>query len=284
LIIRRVNCSTYSNGYRIIKDDCLLLIAHCPLPIANCLLPIAHSTRIYSFTFISMRTVKTLKTFFSFFLILVTIQFLSSTCVFPQISIATDFSVLRNFKKDQRFWSIGQSVQGHFHITPRDGAYIMFSYYTIGKFSNQLVAKAKSIGINPQQFNFFSNAQMRLRHLSIGWKRYLKGAYNSDGTWNLYGFAGFGLMMGKMINTYDRLIDTSMYNTPSNPINGSGSFTRLTLDLAGGWEIPVGGDFYLYIEGRAWVPASDYPSEYLLVNDHAPLIATLHFGLRILFD
>jgi hypothetical protein len=226
-----------------------------------------------------MRTVKT----FPFFLILIILLFLSNKNAFSQISIATDFSVLRNFKKEQRFWSIGQAVQGHFHLTLRDEAYAIFTYYTTGKFSNRLVAKAKSTGTNPQQFNFFSNAQMRLRHFSIGWKRYLKGAYNSDG-WNLYGFAGFGLLGGKIINTYDRLIDTALYNTPSNPIMGSGLFKRLTLDLAGGWEIYVGGDIYLYMEGRAWIPASDYPSEYLLINDRAPLIATLHFGLRILFD
>jgi hypothetical protein len=227
-----------------------------------------------------MRTVKT----FPFFLIIITLLFLSNTSTFSQISIATDFSVLRNFKKEQRFWAIGQAVQFHFHFTPRDGAYAIFTYYTTGKFSNRLAAKAKSTGTNPQQFTFLSNAQMRLRHFTIGWKRYLKGAYNSDGTWNLYGFAGFGLMGGKIINTYDRAIDTSLYNTPSNPIMGSGLFKRLTLDLALGWETHIGGDIYLYMEGRAWIPASDYPSEYLLINDRAPLVATLHFGFRILFD
>ena len=242
-----------------------------PLPIAYCLLLI---------TFITMRTVKT----FPFFLILITLLFLSTSNSFSQFSIATDLSVLRNFKEEQRFWAIGQSVQGHIHIAPRDGAYAIFTYYTTGKFSNRLVAKAKSTGTNPQQFNFFSNAEMRLRHLSIGWKRYLNGVYNGDDTRNLYGFAGFGLLWGNIQNTYDRLIDTALYNTPSNPIMGTGSFKRLTLDLAGGWEIHVGGDIYLYAEGRVWIPASDYPSEYLLVNDRAPLIATLHLGFRILFD
>ena len=231
------------------------------------------------FTFIHMRTVK-----ISSLLMIAAILILGGTSALAQFSIATDFAVLRNFKKEQRFWAIGQSVQGHFHITPQDGAYVMFSYYTTGKFNNRLVAKAKSIGTNPQQFNFVSNNELRLRHISIGWKRYLKGTSHIDGSWNLYGFAGFGLMWGNISNVYDRLIDTALYNTPSNPIMGKGNFKRLTLDLAGGWEIHVGGDIYIYADGRVWIPASDYPSEFLLVNDRAPFITTVHLGLRILFE
>ena len=218
------------------------------------------------------------------FLIIISLLLLSNLYSFSQFSIASDLSVLRSFKKEQRFWSVGQSVQTHFHFSPHDEAYFMFTYYRIGKFSNRLTANAKSTGTNPQQFNFISNAQMRIRHFSVGWKRYLKGSYNSEGAWNLYGYAGFGIILGKIINTYDRSIDTSLYSTPSNPVMGSGLFKRLTLDLAGGWEILLGGDIYLYIEGRAWVPASDYPSEFLLVNDRAPLFATLHLGIRILID
>lgn len=199
-------------------------------------------------------------------------------------SIATDLSFLRSIRKGQRFLAVGQTVHGDFHFGSRDGLTVLFSYYTLGKFKNQLAATAKSAGTVPQQFNFISSAQMRIRHISIGWKRYLKGTFNMDGGWNLYGYAGFGLLIGQATNVFDRSIDTSLYNTPANPLNGTGKFKRLTFDLGAGWEIPIGIDIYFFTEGRAWIPTTSYPSNYLLVNNSAPLIATLSAGIRILFD
>ncbi|MBL7744340.1 MAG: hypothetical protein JNN00_12765, partial [Chitinophagaceae bacterium] len=57
-----------------------------------------------------------------------------------QFSLATDVNVLRSFKKDQRFWAIGQTVHGHFHFTTKDGAYAWISYYSNGQFRNDVVA------------------------------------------------------------------------------------------------------------------------------------------------
>ena len=109
-------------------------------------------------------------------------------------SIATDLSFLRSIKKGQRFLAVGQTVHGDFHFGSRDGLTVLFSYYTLGKFKNQLAATAKSAGTTPQKLNFISSAQMRIRHISVGWKRYWRGAFSIDGDWNLYGYAGFGLL------------------------------------------------------------------------------------------
>jgi len=185
-------------------------------------------------------------------------------------------------KKEQRYWAVGQTVHIHIHFSPKDGMYTWISYYSEGKFSNDLSASAKLPATIPQQINYVNNAVMRFKHFSVGWKHYIKGAYNTEESWNLYGYAGFGLLLGRVINTHSIAIDTADYFVPVR--NGEANFKRLTLDLGLGWETYLGGDLYFYTEGRLWVPTTDYPSKYIFVNKNAPLVATLNFGLRILFD
>jgi hypothetical protein len=199
-------------------------------------------------------------------------------------SIATDLTFLRSIKKGQRFWVVGQTVRGDFHYGSRDGLAVSFSYFTLGKFKDHLTATAKSAVTIPQKFNFNSSARMRIRHISIGWKRFVYGSFNADGTCSLYGYAGFGLLLGQVQNTYDRPIDTSSYNIPERPLSGTGKFKRLTFDVGAGWEIPMGIDIYFYTEGRVLIPTTSYPSNYLLVNGSAPLLATISAGIRILFN
>ena len=200
----------------------------------------------------------------------------------PVLSIATDLDLQHSFKKEQRYWAVGQAVQFQFHFTPEDGAYTWISYYSVGKFSNDLTAPAKLPATNPQQIDYRNNAEMRFKHFSVGWKHYLKGAYNNGDSWSLYGYAGFGLLLGRVINTHSVVIDTALYNVPVR--SGKANFKRLTLDLGLGWEINLGGDIYFYNEARVWVPTSDYPSKYIFINKNAPLVASLNFGIRILFD
>jgi hypothetical protein len=211
---------------------------------------------------------------------------LFSVVAFSQIqySIATDLSGVRSFKKDQQFNSIGQTILAHFHFTPKEGAYIWYGYSAPGKFKNNFQATAKSPATIPQALDFKSYSQISFHSLSIGWKHYLKGAYNSTESWSLYFTAGFGLVSGKVKNTYTVAKDTSKYSFPANPVDGDGKFKRLTFDAGLGYEIPIGMAIYLYGEARAWIPASNYPSKYLFVNDNAPFIGTANIGLRILFD
>jgi len=206
------------------------------------------------------------------------------TTVFPQttnFSLASDVSILHSFKKDQRYWSIGQTVHFHFHFTPKDGAYAWVAYYSNGKFSNNINATAKSTVTVPRQVSYRNNAELLFKHISLGWERYLKGTFDAEKGWNLYGYAGFGLMLGHVVNTHSVSIDTAIYTVPVLP--GRANFKRLTLDIGLGIEFPVGGDIYLYLEGRALVPTTDYPSQYLFINKHAPFTGAANGGLRILF-
>jgi hypothetical protein len=198
-----------------------------------------------------------------------------------QFSIATDLGLQRSFKKGQQYWAGGHTVQAQFHFTPKAGAYAWMSYYTNGKFSNEVTATAKSAVTVPQQINYVNNAVMRFKQISIGWKKYLKGTFNTEEGWNIYGYAGFGLILGRVENTHSVSIDTGVYKVPVRV--GKANFKRLTLDLGLGWEIPLGADVFLYAEGRAWIPTTDYPSKFIFVNDNAPLVGMINAGIRILF-
>ncbi len=123
---------------------------------------------------------------------------------------------------------------------------------------------------------------MRLKHLSLGWKHYLKGRFDAEEGWNLYGYAGLGLLLGRVANTHSPQVDSSIYDLPVQ--SGSAKFKRLTLDLGAGWEIPIGAAFFVYVEGRVWVPTTDYPSAHLFVNSKAPFVGIATAGVRILFD
>ena len=215
---------------------------------------------------------------------------LLTICAFSQIvfsqtrvSIETAVSFQRSFKKDQRFWAFGQDVIINWHFTPRSGAYASVSYYSNGNFKNHLSATAKSSATSPQEIFFINKAKLRLEQISFGWKHYFIGTNDAETGWNVYSITGFGLIFGKATNNYSATIDTSLYNAPQRPVDGSGHFKRLTLDLGLGWEIPLGGDIYFYSEGKVWIPTTEYPSKYLFVNNNAPLTAMGSAGLRILF-
>jgi hypothetical protein len=199
----------------------------------------------------------------------------------PKFSLATDLGLQRSFKKEQQFWSFGHTVQGQFHVDPKDAVYAWLSYYKQGSFSNQLTATAKSILTNPQLVNYTNNASMSFKEVSIGWKKYLKGTYNTD-KWNIYSYAGFGLVFGNVSNVHSVSIDTGLYKVPVR--SGSARFKRLTADLGLGYEIHLGASIYFYNEARVWIPTSDYPSKYIFVNSHAPLVGMFNVGIRVLFD
>ncbi len=195
--------------------------------------------------------------------------------------MATELSLQRSFKKEQRYWAVGQTVHLHFHLNAKDGVYAWISYYSDGKFSNELTATAKSPFTTPQLVNYRNDAEMRFKHISLGWRRYLKGSFNSE-KWNLYGYAGFGLLLGRVFNTHSVPLDTSVYFVPVR--SGKANFKRLTFDLGFGYEAHIGGDIYFYTEGRALIPTTDYPSKHLFVNNNAPFMGTVSAGVRILFD
>jgi hypothetical protein len=215
-------------------------------------------------------------------IILISWAFSLSAAAQVKFSLATDFSVQRSLRKEQQYWSFGQTVTTHFHFTPKDGAYAWLVYYSNGKFNNNLTATAKSAAITPQQISYRNNAALSFRQVSVGWRHYFAGDAVSEEKLSVYGYAGFGLMLGKVINAHSQNIDTSDYQVPV--LAGTANFKRLTIDLGLGAERPIGGDVYLYAEARLYVPASDYPSRYILINNNAPLAASANIGFRILFN
>ena len=217
----------------------------------------------------------------SFFITIAILCSLGLAAQPARFSFATDLGLQRSFRKDQRYWAIGHTVHGHFHFTDRQGLYGSFAYFSAGRFRHQFTATAKSATTTPQNFSFHNNTEMRFKLISLGWKQYVRGRYNVSDNWNLYGSAGFGLMLGRVTNEQDPAVDTSLYEVPV--YRGMAHFKRLTFDLALGWEVPIGGEVYFYTEGRLFVPTTDYPSRHLLVNENAPLAAAAVAGIRILF-
>ncbi len=207
---------------------------------------------------------------------------LAASAQLDGFSFSSNASLLRSFKKDQRFIVLGATSQGHFHFSPRNEAYVWFSYFTNGKFTNkEVIATAKQPATVPQQIAYSNKANMRLRHLSIGWKHYVKGTYKIEKGYSLYTLAGLGVLFGSVTNTHSQYIDTAAYNVPVLP--DKGAYKRLTLDLGVGWERPLVGDFYVYAEAKALLPTTDYPTNYLFINNKAPISASVATGLRILF-
>lgn len=169
-----------------------------------------------------------------------------------------------------------------FNFTPTDALYGWISYYSDGRFANnQLVATAKSALTIPQTVTYNNAATMRFKQLSFGWKKYLAGACNTE-TLNIYGYGGFGLILGRVDNRHSIAIDTNDYIVPVR--TGKANFKRLTIDLGLGTEFHLGASTYVYVEGRAWLPTSGYPSKYLFANNNAPLVGMFNVGLRFLFD
>jgi hypothetical protein len=204
-------------------------------------------------------------------------------CAHAQIrlSFSTDLSLLRNFSPRQKFWSLGETVQMNFHFNQKQSAYVWINYYTPGKFKNNFTATAKSSNTSPPTMPFKATARWRSNEVSLGWKHYFRGSFNAETGYNLYSTAGFGLMFTKVENNFTPAIDTGLYNAPT--LAGNSEFYRLTIDLGGGVEFPIGGNFFLYGDVRTWIPTSDYPSPYLHSNKNVPLPLMISLGMRILF-
>ena len=201
-----------------------------------------------------------------------------------KFSIATDLSVLHNFGRQQPFTVAGQTIHTEWHAEEKNTFYAWFTYHRNGSYSKSLTATAKVITTQPQTISFSNNAEMRLRQLSLGIKKYLVGSYKKTERFNLYGAAGFGLIMGKASNNFSVPVDTLRYTVQNNVISGSGNFKRLSFDLTAGWEMPVAYEIFVFSEMRIHIPTTDYPNNYLLKNTGAPFLGSINFGMRILFN
>ncbi len=122
---------------------------------------------------------------------------------------------------------------------------------------------------------------MRLKQFSAGWKKYILCYEEAETGINLYGYAGFGLVLGRIVNTHSTGIDTALYNVPV--LSGRANFKRLTIDPGIGIDKYLGADIFIYSEARVWIPTEGYPSRYIYVNNRAPWAGMFSVGLRVLF-
>jgi hypothetical protein len=208
---------------------------------------------------------------------------LASTQCFaqPRISIATDLTFVRNFSPEQQFWAIGQTVQGGFHFSKKETAYVWMNYFINGKFSVDRIATAKS-GTAPDTIAYTAKSIWNPREVSIGLKHYWKGAFDDQHQWNLYSITGFGINWTNVETSFVPAFDTAHYGYLA-PISGVGEFTKLTFDLGVGAEMSVGGNFFVYGDVRMALPASHDPSPWTANNTNVPLALMIGFGARILF-
>jgi hypothetical protein len=218
-----------------------------------------------------------------FVLLIFTFLFLNTSQAQEGFSIATDFSLLRSISKNQGFFAIGQTIQGNVHFTNSESAYAWLSYYTNGNFKNTLTAIAKDPTSNPRNINYTSSSKLSYQQVSIGWKHFFVGGAESESAYTIYGLAGFGLVAGKIENTWDKSIDSANYIFELRAIEGSARFKRLTLDVGIGSEARLATSIYLYADLRTWLPASNFPSPYLY-NNSLPRVIIASTGLRILFN
>ncbi len=201
-----------------------------------------------------------------------------------KFSFATDASLLRNFDGKQPFTVFGQSIHAQWHMDDLSTIYSFLTYHLDGKYKSKLVAMAKQPSTVPATINFTNSSAMRLRQISIGLKRYFAGTYKTLESFNIYALGGFGLIIGSATNNFSSAIDTTQYLVQNNIINGTGKFKRLSFDLGLGFEVPVGYELFLFSEVRIHIPTSEYPSNYLLKNNNAPLLGSINLGVRLLFN
>jgi hypothetical protein len=123
-----------------------------------------------------------------------------------KFSAATDISLLHNFESTQKFSVVGLTLIPQWHLD-KTTVYAWLSYAN-GKYKTDLTATAKSSTTQPQTI-FVNESETRLRQVSIGIKQYLIGSYESLKA-SVYGGGGFGLIHGRVFNTFSTAIDTSL--------------------------------------------------------------------------
>ncbi len=198
------------------------------------------------------------------------------------VSVGTDIGLLRNFAKEQKFWSLGQTLVGNLHFAPKHSGYLLFTYFIPGKFSNEFTAVARDAATNPQQVQYRVNSSWALREFSVGYKYFFLGRFDAETGLNIYGQAGLGLMFAKAEN--NAVLDTVLYAPAPRPLIGSNKFNRLNLDLAIGGEVPLGGSIFIYSDLRTWINTSSYPSAVFHNEENATFPLMLHLGVRLLFS
>ncbi len=198
-------------------------------------------------------------------------------------SFATDLGLIYNTSAEHRFLALQHTVQGAFHLTPKQTFYGWLAYSTPGSFTNTFTAFARSSATVPLTQPYTVSGRLKARSISLGWKYYFAGAADAEYGLNLYSMTGFGLAFPVIRNTLKSSLDTAVYAPADFARIGRSRVNRLMLDLGAGVEYPAVMDIYFYGDVRVSLPTSNYPSPYLHNNQKAPLPVSLSAGIRLMF-
>jgi hypothetical protein len=202
--------------------------------------------------------------------------------VCAQFSVNTNVSLTRNFNRQNTYFALGHDVRMEYHFGEKLSGMVSFGYFSNGKYSNRVSAPAILPATSPASITYGVNTKLSMQHLTMGARYFFKGNYKTEQGYNLYGYAGYGILFLQATNTFDSPVDTGRYKALA-PYEGSGKINRLTLDLALGVDFAVGPDVFLYGESRAIIPMTDYPSNYVRFNKGYPFPLSLNLGIRVLF-
>ncbi len=198
-----------------------------------------------------------------------------------QFSISSDLSVMRQFGKQQSFWSLAQNVQLSYAFTRTESLYFSIGNATPHKEIGKYVTQAKVDTFYPKAIGYRATTSWTTRQFSAGLKHYFAGTHNSETGTNIYGIVGVGLMSVKLLTEYSIGIDTVHYQSIV-PYAGTKAVNRLSADLGVGIEAPLRGSFYWYAQAKTWIHAGTIPSNLLTQPNDKIVPVMLGAGIRVL--
>lgn len=199
-----------------------------------------------------------------------------------QFSIATDINVMRQFGKQQSFWSMAQTVQFSYALKNKESIYLSIGNSTPHDIKDNFITKAKSDTIFPKAIGYVATSSWRTRQFTAGWKHYFTGGYNSEDGLSIYGLAGAGIMSVKISTQFSLGVDTTHYYALT-PLAGTQSVNRLSFDVGLGIEKPIMGNFFWYAEAKTWIHKGAFRSPLLARQNEKITPVMIGGGLRILF-
>lgn len=198
-----------------------------------------------------------------------------------QLSIGTDLSLARQMRTEENFWSPVQTIRISYPFSNKISAYASLGYANGHETRHPAATTAFYDSVSPRTIRYTAITTWRTRHGSLGLKYYILGSHAAEAGSNIYLLAGVGGMSVKTSTKYSVSVDTSNY-MPIIPYQGEGAETTWSYEAGAGYERPLGGNFFWYLEAKTWQPQGTIKSPYLLGEDKSRVLM-FGAGLRILF-
>lgn len=198
-----------------------------------------------------------------------------------QLSVATDLSLARQERIAKTFWSPVQTIKVSYPLSNKLSLYGGIGYANGNESRHPGATTAFYDTISPREIRYTAFTTWRTRHGAAGLKVYLMGSHKAEAGSNIYLLAGVGGMSVKVSTKYSARIDTSNYR-PMIPYEGESAETVLSYEAGLGFEQPLGGNFFWYLEAKTWQPQKNISSPYLIREDRSKVMM-IGAGMRILF-